>query len=479
MLNSTLIKLLRSFTKTEIKDFGNMINSPYFNKKSAVVKFWEAVSIYAPDFKSKELERENIYNRIFPGKKYNYGTLKNLIYDVNQLAENFIMLKTYNAKTGLQHIHLLEGFLEKGLNDFFNKNIRAFENTVEENKNEEDYYKNKYTLEILKQSFLIQRDRFYNNSESIKKANEILTRSYFENIFNNNYSMMIWHYEHGGDYKNDFIKKIISYYKSSPVEMDYKVKIYYNAFMLFYDGSPVHFHELKKLLEENLDKLNSEQKYNFFLAVGNFCIKKYNEGSMEFAKHEYETYRFMIDNNIYNSNNSMTMGGTFYKNVAIAALKYNKISWAHSFIEKYKNMLEPEIRENYYFHALIEYNIKLKKFREAVKYISRIKYTDSVAKLNIKKWEIITGYELGHFEELRYMIDSAKHFLRNEKKISPINKNIYLNFISFINRTMVLKEKQKWKAVSSHEINILRRELMSAHTSHKGWLLEKVNELTT
>jgi hypothetical protein len=477
MLNSSLIEILRSFNKTEIKEFNDLVCSPYFNKKSAVIKFWNIIREYTPGFNSKEIERENVYKKIFPGKNYNYGTMKNLIYDLSKLAEKFIELKIYNEKTGSQSINLLEGFLGKGLKVFFKKNIKPIENNIEKKKAEADYYKNKYLLEISKQSYLIQQDIFHNNAAIIKSANENLTMGYFADIFNTNYSLLVWQYEHGGDHINDFIKKALAYYKSSPVGMDYRVKIYYNAFMLIYDGSASHFYELKKLLEDNIHNLSGEQKYNFFLAMGNFCIKKYNEGSMEFAKHEYETYRFMIDNKIYNANNAASMGGTFYKNVAIAAVKNSEFKWARSFIEKYKDMLEPEVKENYYFHALIEYNIKLKNFEEAVKYISRIKYTDTVAKLNIKRWEIITSYELEHFEKLRYLIDSTKHFFRNEKKLSHHTKLVLSNFVSIVSKIMVLNEVKNEKGLTYLDINTLVEELSKTDTSHKEWLLEKINEL--
>lgn len=477
MIKSSLIEILRSFTAGEIKEFNDMVYSPYFNKKSAVIKFWEAVHRYAPDFTSKELEKEKIYKKIFPGKEFNYGTLKNLIYDLSKLAEKFIELKIYNVKTGSRSINLLEGFIDKGLKNSFKKKINTIEGIIDEKKGEAEYYYNKYLLEISKQSNLIKQDIFYSNAASTRVANENLTMGYFADIFNNNYSSVVWQYEHGGNHNNDFLKKVIAYFKSSPVEMDYRVSIYYNAFMLIYDGGDGHFYDLKKLLEDNIHNLSAEQKYNFFLAIGNYCIKKYNEGSIDFAKHEFETYRFMLDNAVYNTNNTERMGGTFYKNVAIAALKNNETEWASGFIEKYKDMLEPEVKENFHFHALIEYYIKLKKFNEAVKYISRIKYTDSVAKINIKKWEIITSFELNHFEELRYLIDSAKHFLRNESKISSRNKHAFSNFINLVNKLAVLVQSKDYSKNSKHSTAGISRQITATDTLAKAWLLDKAHEL--
>jgi hypothetical protein len=81
MLNSQLIEILKTFSRDEISEFGDMVCSPYFNKKSAVTKFWKEINKYAPDFNSANLSREKIYSKVFPGKEYNYGTMKNLVHD--------------------------------------------------------------------------------------------------------------------------------------------------------------------------------------------------------------------------------------------------------------------------------------------------------------------------------------------------------------------------------------------------------------
>jgi len=66
MLNSSLIEVLRTFSKNEISRFDEMIHSPYFNKSSTVIKFWSVIKNYSPDFDSEELKRETIYKKVFP-----------------------------------------------------------------------------------------------------------------------------------------------------------------------------------------------------------------------------------------------------------------------------------------------------------------------------------------------------------------------------------------------------------------------------
>ena len=477
MINSSLIEILRSLSKEELKEFDRMVSSDYFNRKSAVLKLWKAVSAHSPDFNTPGLSREEIYLKIFPGKPFNYGTMKNLVFDLTKLAEKFIELKVYNEKPSGSSENLLEAFLERGLGDLFEKNIRSVEKLLSENKEDTNYHQTKYIMEVLKQNYLIQQDKFHQIGDNIKAANENLTMGYLIDVFNNNYNALYIQKEISGNFENDFVRKVLEFLKSAPVETDYRVKINYNAFMLVYDGGLKYFYELRKLLEENINNLGSELKHNFFVALANYSVKKVDTGLNEFTKTAYEIYRFMIDNNIYSIDRVKNIDGAFYINVSGSAIKAGELEWAKYFIEKYKEMLEPDVRENYYFHALIEYNIKLKNFSEALGYLARIKHTNHSSKFNIKRWEIITAYEINHLEEVRYLIDSARHFIQNDKKIVPLKLEKFSNFISIVTKLVHLKENPESIKSFNRELFKLKEDLKKLQCFHMIWLQEKIDEL--
>jgi hypothetical protein len=476
MLNSSLIKILRTFSQDEISEFGDLVRSPYFNRKSAVTKFWNEMNKYAPDFISVKLSREKIYIEVFPGKEFNYGTMKNLAHDLTRLAEKFIEISIYNKKTEEQNFNLLEGFLERGLNSYFEKNVKPLETMLENKKGVRGYHQSRYLIELLKQNCLIQQDKHYLTIDNIKSANEYLTMGYFIDVFDNNYNSLFLQNELSGNDQNYFIKKVLGFFNNDPVEMDFHVKIYYNAFMLVSDGGPEYFYRLRELFERNIDKLSEVQKYNFCVALANYSAIKNSAGISEFSKSEYEIYRYMIDNRIYGIDNVKNIDGAFYVNVSTTALKAGELEWAMRFIEKFKGMLAEDVRENYYFHAMIEYNLKLKNFSEALTYLSKIKHTNYADKLNIKKWDLIIAYELGHFEELRYLIDSTKHFIKNDTKLSSLSKERLYNLTSIVAKLVYMNEI-KSNQRSKNDMLLLKEEVNKLDTSHKSWLLEKLSEL--
>ncbi|HMQ78313.1 MAG TPA: hypothetical protein PKE39_00860 [Ignavibacteria bacterium] len=477
MENSILFDILGSFTKTEMKEFDDLVCSGYFNRKSAVVKLWKVVSKGSDKLISEETGREIIYKKIFPGKKFNYGTLKNLIYDLTRLAEKFIELKTYGRRTAVRELNLCEGLLERGLGKVFERVMARTEITLEKNKDVTGYHSNKYLAEVLKQNYMIQQDRHYQTAGSIKTVNDNLTMGYFIDIIDNNYNWIFMQGEINVPAKNDFLVRFLEYYRNTPVEKDIITKIYYLAFMLVYEEDASYFYELKELLENNLGSLSGEQKYNFFVALANFCQKKIESGITDFAQHEYGIYRFMIDNSIYSIDKVKNMDGAFYKNVAGSAVSAGEIKWAKTFIDTYKTMLEPEVMDNYYCHAMIEFTMKQKKFNETLKYLSKIKHTNFVDKLNIRRWELITAYELEHFEEIRYLIDSSKHFIQNDTKISDLKKLRFSGFLNIVNRLLSFRELKKGKNDVIYSAGLLKQEVEKTDTPHKDWMLEKINEL--
>lgn len=477
MLNSSLIEILKTFSKGETGEFGDMVSSPYYNKKSAVTKFWKELYKYAPDFNSAKLNREEIYKKVFPGKEFNYGTMKNLVHDLTRLAEKFIEIRNYIKKPTEQNLNLLEGFLERGLNNYFEKNVKSLEVKLENKKGTRGYHQSRYLIEQLKQTWLIQQDKHYLTRDYIESANDFLTMGYFIDIFDNNYNSLYMRNELSGADQNFFIEKVLEFFHNKPVVTDYHVKIYYNAFMLVLDGSPEYYYRLRELFEQNIDRFSEVQKYNFCIALTNFCTIKNKEGLSEFSKSKYEIYRYMIDNRIFGIDSVKNIDGAFYNNVSAAAVEAGEFEWAFNFIEKFKDLIEEEVRENYYFHAMIEYNIKKKNFTEALKYLSRIKHTNYPDKLNIRKWDLITGYELGHWEELRYLIDSTKHFIKNDTKLSDINKERFYNFTSIVAKLVYIKEN-KGNQNLENDIHILKEEINSLDSTNKIWLMEKISELS-
>lgn len=477
MENTSIIELLRTFSKNELKRFDLFIGSEYFNRRSAVTKLWNELKPFAPDFRSTSLTRENIYTKVFPGNKFNYGTLKNLIYELTLLSKKFIEIEYYSSKKIQGNFNLLEAIMNRRLFGFFEKTFNETKEYIEENFHESDYYRNKFHLHSLKQNYFIQQDKYYDTSASSESGNHNITMGYFIDVFHNNYNQLLIQTELSAGQENSFMKKVLDFYDTAPVNFDFRVRIFYLAVMLIYEGSGKHFYEMKQLVEKNITRLSHGERYNFLVALSGYCYIKYEEGSEEFLKYEFEICRYMIDNGIFNFENSQNIDGPFYRNVALSAVKNNEYEWALGFINKYRYSLDLKIREHYFLHALIEYNIKIKNFEQALKYLSKIKHSLIIDKIQIKKWELVVNYEMHGFSSLPYIIDSARHFLYNDNKLNPSKKERLNGFVQVVGKLLLLKLKKESGEDPGEEIYSLKREISELKDGSKFWLIEKISEL--
>src|SRR4030095_15041188 len=121
MENSALIAILKTFSTEEIKEFGLYTESPFFNKNKNVIYLYALLKNMYPKFSVKNLEKENLFSKIFPGKKYNDENMKTLIYLLSRLAEKYMAFKKYNEEPYAERNYLLSTLDNRKLDKHFRK----------------------------------------------------------------------------------------------------------------------------------------------------------------------------------------------------------------------------------------------------------------------------------------------------------------------------------------------------------------------
>ncbi|MBK7253194.1 MAG: hypothetical protein IPI04_04540 [Ignavibacteria bacterium] len=81
------------------------------------------------------------------------------------------------------------------------------------------------------------------------------------------------------------------------------------------------------------------------------------------------------------------------------------------------------------------------------------------------------------FDELYSLIDTPKHFISNDIKVTETAKNIFASFLYFVQKLAVLKSGIKDGKRNEISLYNLKDEIMKREVSNKIWLLEKIDEL--
>jgi hypothetical protein len=90
MNNSNLIDLLRRFDTHQKKRFLDFIDSPYFNSHAKTAELGHYLLDEIPSFTSKNLQKERIFQAMFPEKTYDDRFFSNLMSRLLKLAYRFL-----------------------------------------------------------------------------------------------------------------------------------------------------------------------------------------------------------------------------------------------------------------------------------------------------------------------------------------------------------------------------------------------------
>ena len=92
MINHPFIDFLKTLSKDEVQKFADFISSPYFNKKSRLMKLFNALIKNYPGFNDEWFNKKNLYQKLYPGKVYHDSTIRDMLSDLLQLSKEFLIV---------------------------------------------------------------------------------------------------------------------------------------------------------------------------------------------------------------------------------------------------------------------------------------------------------------------------------------------------------------------------------------------------
>jgi hypothetical protein len=98
MTNSKLILLLRSFSKEELKEFQNFVDSPYFNREKSISRLVAEVKKELIYPKESNLLKEGIFKRVYPERVYSDDLMRNIVSKTLKLAEEFVTNREFQSE---------------------------------------------------------------------------------------------------------------------------------------------------------------------------------------------------------------------------------------------------------------------------------------------------------------------------------------------------------------------------------------------
>jgi len=494
MLKSSLLEIIRTFTKQELIKFEDFVRSPYFNKKENVVKLFLEIKKYAPDFSNDNLEKEKVWIKIFSGKEYNYGIMKNLIHELTKLSESFITIEYSNSDKLNSNINLLKTLLERKVTKVFTSKIEMIEKIYDNRDlknvsyNIDDYYDFLNKIYSLKSIY----NRYYNIGSSVSYESTCHSMDYlvysaiisFYKIFNN----YLGHNQKKNLDRGNAAKIFLSGLNENlilPLLKDVKVKSErdFRILKCFHemniassaDSDINSYFDFKKSLYDCLDMFPKQDLKNLLICLSNI-LRSFGQGrsglGIKYNKEILDILDLMIANDIFLEPNGLLDGNGYliYIGSAFSLKDYESIE---IFVKKFGNNIPEDRRENdkNYSRALICYGKK--EYNRSLEHLSKINPDFFKMKHLVKDFQMMNYYELNDYISFSYVADSYRHFLSKNKSVTSLNKSVSEDLCNNINKLFKLRE-----SFDKFEMEKFRKEIIETEPMiHKYWILDKIVEI--
>ena len=340
MIKHRIIDILKTFSIKDIKNFRDYLNSPFFNKSKKIVKVYEILIKFFPDFNSQLLTKELIYSKSESKKSFNKSTYDNMMADLFHHAENYLMYINFQKKEIKAKDFLLDELFKRNLDNLIESNLTKVKSLLRSNTRiDADYYFNTYKIitdelnhihvnkaksgksiidlysnklsdrgMYLTCLFVTEMIRMFDDLLALNKTFDIDKESSFIfGIFN----------------EMDF-EKLLKYMISNSKNKDLSVvfKIYYNLHMAFSDfENEKYYTNYKKLLFRNINIFSIDEIRFHLSRLIRYCKNKSSDVKLS-RKYENELlmhYNYVLTKGYYKSSISNYVEIGFYSLVGIGS----------------------------------------------------------------------------------------------------------------------------------------------------------------
>jgi hypothetical protein len=443
------------------------------------LKLFQCIRKYGPAFDSPRLERKKVWEALFKGKEFNYGVMKNLIYELGKLTDRFMAVSHAEKNHFVQSNNLMREQLDRGLYQSFEKGLRLARENIAQNGIDMYHYSSQLKLDLLDEIYLSQEfnSRHY-REEGTWKVIESLTKHYIISISERLYNYLNTSQYSSRKTEQEAVDAFLEYMQKCRKGNEDIVDLCRSYIILVLEPfNQENYSEFKSITEKLFEVISKYFRNKLFMARINFCNNMVMNGKQEYNKELFDVMKKFIYDGIYQGNTNDTLNQYNYAIAVSCACNEGEFEWAERFIEEFKDKLRADFRDQFYLYARITLNMKRKKYEEALELLTRVKQSNFMDKITVKRYQLMIYYESGYADELFSMLDTFSSFKNKNKELSDQTRELIGNFIYFMKKLGELKFGEDNFRDNSFLTDKLSDELEIKKVVNKIWFREKLTEM--
>ncbi len=477
MNNSKLIQFLNVLDKQEMNVLKKMVISPFFNENKDNILFFEYLHRNFPFTDTSKLEKEYIYSKIRPGKKYDDGWMRKRMSDLFGIVKKYIyQVEASHSQDMLKYIHFCEShnlfsYMDEGLKEYRYEEILSpeYENS------ESLYRKAKYT----ESEFRFQYSQGHQKPKTVTLVDVI--RDYYTASLARQLELQCalinnLKYTKQEGINRTYLKIFSGIQKEEALWQIPFIRMYFHVYNLLEHekNKEDHFDQALECYLTERGRFSPVDKGTFTVYLKNFCNQQIIRGNSTYKLKLQSIFEAMAEDGSLLMNNYIP--ADVFLGVIINASQLALWEWIKAFRQKHEDLLLPDDKAGVVYSTDAIILIAQKQNKQAAKVLQEVpKMKSGILEVRIRVLRIINYFELyGESDDadgIRTSLESFKQYLYRYQAIAENLKIRYLNFVKYFCRMLETPEFER------QDLFRLYDEIMKETVLYeREWLAGKVKE---
>ncbi len=468
MQNTLVYELILAFDRSEVREFGRFLDSPYHNQRDDLRQLYQYLAECIHDLQVIP-SAEQCCEKLWPGEVPDLAKLRLLQTYLIRLAEEFLLMQELRTQPESYQHHLLAAYRKKGLQRHFQKALRKQQKHLESTPFRHDqHYLAAYRLE----------QEQYHWTSTTGRTQELNIQSLEDQLHHTVLAMKLkqacYSLAHQNVYNAKYRLEMMDAILQSAAQPEQQeipaVAVYYHYFLtLSYPDREDYFAKFKRDLLQFVGRFPREEMRDLYLLAINYCIRRLNANEAAFLSEALDLYQKGLENDLLMEKGHLSR--FTYNNIVGIAIRAGEWQWAEAFVHQYQPHLKAEYRDVTFHLCAARLAFARKAYDQALQHLQKADYRDLINNMVGKILQLKIYYELQEFDLLHTHLKTTYTFVRRNKKISYHLRN-YHNILQLTGKLLKLNPYDKAAKGQLHE-QILEKDPLT----EKDWLLEKLAEV--
>jgi hypothetical protein len=462
MQNSSIVRLLNTFSENEMRSLEKYVNSPAHNLRSDVQRLFD---YFRKNHKKKVLpETDDLLLKVFTTEKADIKQLHLVKTYLMRVIESWMIQQELEEEKVFQQRLLARAYRRRHLEEVAGRVLKEVQDETNNSICKDyAYFDANYKIKI---------DALYlDEKQSRAKSLDLQTIVNSQDIafiyekLKNACTLLSHQAVSREAYDTGLLNTVLQWLEEGhPFLENPTLSAYFHAYFATKDeNGDFHFSVLKKILTDHAALFSSEERRNVYLLAINFCIKRLNSTQTQYVREVFDLYQHGIKHEVFLENGLLSR--FTFNNITAAGLNLKEYDWVRQFIDKYQFFLSENHREATYHFNIARYYYEIGNRKAAQEHLRQMGYDDALQNMTAKYLLAKIYFETNEFGALDSLLDSISAYARRSKGMG-YHRDITLTFVRFLRKVMAIS--------SGHfaEKETLVAAIQSAKgLPEKGWFL--------